>query len=195
MGDPIYCYPESDVLRNKLGIRHQEKLYEIERKLTAIRINDLIRRPMQGQFDLRHLCNIHFYIFQDLYTWAGSLRKVDIAKGNTFCKAMLPQDQAEAIFEAIKKEHYLEGLSSEAFAARLAYHFSEINALHPFREGNGRAQREFIRELALHNHYAIDFRRTSEKEMLDASIESFMCRYDQMEALFRKCLRKTAENK
>ena len=190
MGDMIYCYPDSDVLKNKLGIMNQEKLHEVERKLTALRISDLIRKPIRGNFDLKHLCVIHYYIFQDLYTWAGSLRKVDIAKGNMFCNVMFLNDQADVIFGAIRKDNYLEGLSRDAFVSRLAFHFSEINALHPFREGNGRTQREFIRELALYNHYAIDFSKSTEKEMLDASVDSFLRQYGKMEALFYKCLRK-----
>lgn len=190
MSDLIYCYQDSDVLKNKLGIVDQEKLYEVERKLTALRINDLIRKPIHGAFDLKHLCAIHFYIFQDLYTWAGSLRRVDIAKGNMFCNVMYLNDQANVVFGAIRKDNYLEGLDYDAFVSRLAFHFSEINALHPFRDGNGRSQREFIRELALYNHYAIDFSKANEKEMLDASIDSFLCKYGKMEALFDKCLRK-----
>lgn len=73
MNDMMYCYPDSEVLRNKLGINDQKKLQEVERKLTAIRINDLIHKPVFGRFDLKHLCDIHFYIFQDLYIWAGEL--------------------------------------------------------------------------------------------------------------------------
>lgn len=61
MGDLMYCYPDSDVLKNKLGIVNQEKFHEVERKLTAIRINDLIRKPYRGRFDLDHLRGIHFY--------------------------------------------------------------------------------------------------------------------------------------
>ncbi len=190
MGDLLYCYPDSDVLKNKLGIINQEKLHEVERKLTAIRINDLIRKPLRGRFDLEHLRGIHFYIFQDLYTWAGELRKIDIAKGNMFCRAMFLENQADIVFSAIRNDGYLEGLPYIQFVKRLAYHFSEINALHPFREGNGRSQREFIRELALYNHYAIDFYNAAEKEMLDASVDAFLCKYEKMEALFDKCLRK-----
>lgn len=190
MGDLLYCYPDSDVLKNKLGIINQEKLHEVERKLTAIRINDLIRKPYRGRFDLDHLRGIHFYIFQDLYTWAGELRKVDIAKGNMFCRAMFLENQADVVFSGIRNDGYLEGLDYDQFVKRLAYHFSEINALHPFREGNGRSQREFIRELALYNHYAIDFSNATGKEMLDASVDAFLCRYEKMEALFDKCLRK-----
>lgn len=190
MNDVMYCYPDSEVLRNKLGIDDQEKLQEIERKLTALRINDLIRKPIRGRFDLRHLQDIHFYIFQDIYIWAGEFRKVDIAKENMFCKVMFLEEQANTIFNEIRRDNYLEGMDYLTFVKRLAYHFSEINALHPFREGNGRAQREFIRELALHNHYAIDFSNTSEHEMMAASTDSFLCRYENMEALFDKCLRK-----
>ena len=190
MGDLMYCYPDSNVLKNKLGIVNQEKFHEVERKLTAIRINDLIRKPYRGRFDLDHLRGIHFYIFQDLYTWAGELRKVDIAKGNMFCRAMFLENQSDVVFSAIRRESYLEGLAYEQFVKRLAYHFSEINALHPFREGNGRTQREFIRELALYNHFAIDFSKVARQEMLDASVDAFLCKYERMEALFDKCLRK-----
>jgi len=190
MSDLMYCYPASDVLKNKLGIVSQEKLNEVERQLTAIRINDLIRKPHRGRFDLNHLRGIHFYIFQDLYTWAGELRKIDIAKGNMFCRAIFLENQSEVVFNAIRRENYLEGLEYDQFVKRLSYHFSEINALHPFREGNGRSQREFIRELALFNHYAVDFNNATEKEMLDASVDAFLCRYGKMEALFDKCLRK-----
>lgn len=190
MSDLLYCYPDSDVLKNKLGIINQEKLHEVERKLTAIRINDLIRKPYRGRFDLDHLRGIHFYIFQDLYTWAGELRKIDLAKGNMFCRAMFLENQADVVFGGIRNDGYLEGLAYDQFVKRLAYHFSEINALHPFREGNGRSQREFIRELALYNHYAIDFSNATWKEMLDASVDAFLCKYEKMEALFDKCLRK-----
>ena len=190
MNDMMYCYPDSEVLRNKLGINDQKKLQEVERKLTAIRINDLIHKPIFGRFDLKHLCDIHFYIFQDLYIWAGELRKVEIAKENMFCKVMFLERQASEIFHAIRKDNYLEGMNYPAFVKRLAYHFSEINALHPFREGNGRTQREFIRELALYNHYAVDFSNLDAYEMLSASTDSFLCRYEKMEALFDKCLRK-----
>jgi cell filamentation protein len=71
---------------------------------------------------------------------------------------------------------------------KLAYYFAEINALHPFREGNGRTQREFIRELALSAGYTIHFANITEEEMLKASIDSFMCDYRKMEELFCKCI-------
>lgn len=127
---------------------------------------------------------------QDIYEWAGEIRKVDIAKGNMFCNVKFIESQAEDIFGKLKAENYLKDLSESEFSARLAYYFSEINALHPFREGNGRSQREFIRTLALHNGYVINFAKVSREEMQEASERSFLCDYEMMEKLFLRCIRK-----
>ena len=190
MADRVYCYPDSDVLINKLDIREQEKLHNFERKLTMLRVLELIDRPIKGNFDFEHLKEIHRYIFQDVYDWAGEVRKVDIAKGNMFCNVKFIDTQAEEIFGKLREEKYLAGLCEQDFIKRLAYFFSEINALHPFREGNGRSQREFIRSLAMKNGYILMFANISEEEMLKASQESFLCEYEAMEKLFLKCIRR-----
>ena len=188
MADRIYCYPNSDVLKNKIGIQDMEKLQRLERRLTMLRILELVDKPIQGKFDLQHLCLIHRYIFQDVYDWAGGIRKVDIAKGSMFCNVKFIESQAAEIFKKLKSEDYLQGLNEENTASRLAYYFSEINALHPFREGNGRSQREFIRTLTLHIGYVINFAKVSKEEMLKASKDSFLCDYGKMEQLFKKCI-------
>lgn len=149
MSDTVYCYPNSNVLVNKLGIKDKDKLSVIERKLTMLRLLELFEKPIYGKFDLRHLQSIHGYIFQDVYEWRGKIRTVDIAKGNMFCNVKFIESQAKNIFSNLRNDKYLEGLCREDFISKLAYYFSEINALHPFREGNGRSQREFIRMLAL----------------------------------------------
>ena len=188
MADRIYCYPNSDVLKNKIGIQDMEKLQRLERRLTMLRILELVDKPIQGKFDLQHLCLIHRYIFQDVYDWAGEIRKVDIAKGSMFCNVKFIESQAAEIFKKLKSEDYLQGLNEENTASRLAYYFSEINALHPFREENGRSQREFIRTLTLHIGYVINFAKVSKEEMLKASKDSFLCDYGKMEQLFKKCI-------
>ena len=190
MSDTKYCYPDSDVLVNKLDIRDPNKLQIFERKLTMLRLLELIDKPIEGKFDLKHLQAIHAYIFQDVYDWAGKIRTVDIAKGNTFCNVRFISSQADAIFSKLKEEYYLAGLEEHMFTKRLAYYFSEINALHPFREGNGRSQREFIRSLALKNGYLIYFEKASKEEMLIASKKSFMCDYEDMEKIMAKCIKK-----
>ena len=153
-----------------------------------LRLYELLNKPIKGNFDLKHLQSIHKYIFQDLYIWAGEIRTVDIAKDNMFCKAIFIEDQAKEIFLNLKKEKYLLGLDKKTFAKRLAFYFSEINALHPFREGNGRSQREFIRSLALKNGYLIYFNRVLKDEMISASKKSFLCDYTEMENIINKCI-------
>jgi len=74
MSDTVYCYPNSDVLINKLNIRNLDVLYEAEKKLTMLRISDLLNQPIKGMFDLKHLQSIHNYIFQDIYDWAGKIQ-------------------------------------------------------------------------------------------------------------------------
>nr|WP_314459028.1 Fic family protein [uncultured Clostridium sp.] len=105
-----------------------------------------------------------------------------------FCKVQFIKRQADEIFGQLKADNYLAAFSKDLFINKSAYYFSEINALHPFREGNGRTQREFIRELAIQRGYIIRFAEITAKEMLEASIDSFVCNYDKMEALFKKIL-------
>lgn len=190
MPDTKYCYPNSNVLINRLNIRDQEKLYVLERKLTMLRLLELLDKPIDGNFNLKHLKDIHKYIFQDIYDWAGEIRTVNIAKGTMFCNVRFITNQAEEIFSKLSDEKYLIGMNQEIFIKRVAYFFSEINALHPFREGNGRTQREFIRSLALKNGYLIHFDRTTSDEMLSASKKSFLCDYSEMEYIFSKCIQK-----
>lgn len=190
MNDTIYCYPDSDVLINKLGVRDQEVLSSLERRLTMLRIMDLVKTPLGGNFDFTHLCGIHQYIFQDLYFWAGECRSVEIAKGAMFCRAELLRREAARIFGDLSADLEKGKFRTEDAAECFSYHFSEINALHPFREGNGRAQREFIRELALSQGYLLEFSKISAEEMLFASRESFLCRYEPMTKVFALCLRK-----
>lgn len=188
MSDRVYCYPNSDVLINKLNIHDTDKLREAERKLTMLRLMDLLEKPVTGKFDFEHLRSIHQYIFQDIYSWAGKIRTVDIAKSNMFCKVQFIEMQANEIFLKLQNDNHLKQLSKEKFAKKAAYYFSEINALHPFREGNGRTQRELIRQLACESGYILHFAAICEKEMVDASIDSFVCNYKKMEALFLKII-------
>ena len=188
MPDP-YCCPNSRVLKNKLDIRDSEKLYHRERDLSNLRAAELLNSPIIGSFDFTHLKKIHAYLFQDLYDWAGKVRKVDIAKGNLFCRAFAIESEAARIFSKLKAEKFLEGLNAGDFSKRLTYYFAEINALHPFREGNGRAQREFIRQLALQNNYFLSFAKITQEEMILASKASFNLDYSPLEKIILNGLR------
>ena len=188
MQDP-YCYPNSRILKNKLDIHGVEELEEFERRLAKYRATELLGSPINGKFDFAHLKKIHGYLFQDVYDWAGKIRTVDIAKGNLFCRYFAIESEASRIFSELKTEKYLKGLSTGEFCTRLAYYFSEINALHPFREGNGRTQREFIRQLAYQNNYLVNYSKITKDGMVTASIASSKLDYAPLEKLLLNCLR------
>ena len=170
--DEQYCYPGTSTLRNKLGITDQNKLDAIERDLTAIRTLQLEQNPINGNFDLKHLKGIHRFIFGDIFEWAGSLRTVNISKGVLFCRSDYLEDNCNDLFRKLSKEHF-EEMNYEKFVSTLAHYLGEINAMHPFREGNGRAQRAFINQLAMKYGYYLDFSKISEEEMIEASYHSF----------------------
>lgn len=184
--DNVYCYPNSSVLRNKLDITDDELFSEAERKITSVRLYDLKPNPVKGNFDLLHLQRFHRSIFGDVYTWAGQLRTVDIAKGNMFCKSVFITEQAAEVFQKLRQEQYLLGCTIDTVPSKLAYYLSEINAIHPFREGNGRTQRAFIECLANVAGYHVDFTTISSNEMVEASALAFNCDYSRMTDIFNR---------
>jgi cell filamentation protein len=145
--DP-YLDLEAGVLRNRLGITDRDELARVEASLTASRLYDLHRAPLAGAYDLAHLRAFHRHIFADVYDWAGELRTVSIGKGTLFC---LPQHLLAAgadLFGRLARADHLRGLARPDFVDALTELSADINALHPFREGNGRAQRAFLAQLA-----------------------------------------------
>lgn len=168
----IYCYKGSDVLINKLNIQDEESFFKVERLYSGLRQSELLNKPIDGDLDFKHLKAIHFYLFQDLFYWAGKVRTVAIAKGNLFCLPQYIESYAKDIFSNLKRDNYYLGLSKDEFVNRITNLLADINALHPFREGNGRAQREFIRYLGIKNGYGFDWSKVSAEENIVASYES-----------------------
>ena len=148
MPEDQYADPVTGVLRNKLGLRTAGELEAAEREITHAALIFLKESPVPSTYDLSHLCAIHRRIFGDIYDWAGQLRTVAIAKGSWFCLPQYIESSSAEIFRALHGENLLRGLSRDAFTDRLTYYLGEVNAVHPFREGNGRAQRAFFEQLA-----------------------------------------------
>ena len=146
--DDTYCYPGTSVLRNKAGIKDAVELDLYEGELSTLRSIELLEQPINGDFDLGHLCSIHFALFQDIYDWAGEIRSVDISRGNSrFANVRFINSAASTLFKNLARENWLRKLNVDTLSVRLAFYLSEINALHPFRDGNGRVQRIFISQL------------------------------------------------
>jgi cell filamentation protein len=192
--DSAYCYPESSVLINKLGILDEETLWEAERQLSSISILEILSKPIAGRFDFKHLRAIHKAIFKDIYPWAGNLRTVNISKGNLFCLPAHLEVYGNGIFEKLIFENYLESESQAALPEKLARYLCEINMLHPFREGNGRAQRVFIEYLARNSGLHAEFSKVSEAEMNEASSLSFSHEFGMMEDILRRITQPVSED-
>jgi cell filamentation protein len=173
--DDVYCIPGTAVLKNKAGITNQDLLDEYEADFTAIRILELAHTPVEGSFDLAHLCQIHAYLFQDVYDWAGKIRSVDIIRGDShFCNVQQIQYYSNTVFSELAAEDYLIDLEPKLFACRLAHYLSEINAIHPFREGNGRVQRLFISQLSKQAGYTLDYSTLNQTEVYPVMQASFL---------------------
>jgi cell filamentation protein len=185
-----YCYPGTEVYINKFDIKDDKLLESVEAELTFNRLAELIDQPIEGKFDIDHIKGIHEYIFQDLYSFAGKIRTEDIWKGNTlFCKCQYIESSLKRIFDELESEEYLKDAEKEYFIERSAYYMCEINVIHPFREGNGRVIREFIRTLGLQNGYRINWQFVDSEKILKAAILGVDRKYELMEECMRDSLK------
>ena len=185
----IYCYPNSDVLKNKFNIHDNKLLEKIERKIVLAKLYELRQNKQIGKFDIRHLISIHKYLFEDIYPFAGLLRTENIAKGNfSFAEWEYIESELNKLLNNLENENYLKDLEKETFIKKLSYYMAELNVLHPFREGNGRTIREFIRQLAFINGYVLDMQNIEPKNMLQACIRSVIDTSD-LEDILQKCLK------
>ena len=175
----IYCYPNTNVLINKFNIRNHDDLNITEREITALKILEAEKNPINGKFDLKHLQKIHKFIFDDIYEWAGKIREGDfLIKGESiFCRAMYIENMAADIHNKLVADNFLRGLEKNDFISKLAYYMGEINALHPFREGNGRTQRLYFKQLCKKAGYDLEFHKTQKNALVKADIAAFNCEY------------------
>lgn len=186
----IYCYTGTNVLKNRFGIRNVEQLKKIETDISVIRQNDLLSKPISGRFTSSHLCRIHRYLFGDLYSFAGHFRREDIMKGNTrFLGHQSIKRQLTRILNELHAENCLQGISFDQLVERSAYYFAELNYIHPFREGNGRSTREFMRLLFLSCGYSVDWTAVPVQELLDA-MELSVYDTTALQRILRDCLQK-----
>ncbi len=184
-----YVYPGTRVLINKFNCRDAEELRALEARSTMGNLVYLQLHPISGNFDFQHLKDIHRFIFQDVYDWAGKVRTIDIGKNNLFCRAMFIDAYAEEVFGDFYSSCRKAKGDRKAFVTTVVNHFADLNALHPFREGNGRSQREFTRELCLECGYVFDLTGTTYKEMIKASVLSFdKGDNSKLQRIFEKCI-------
>jgi len=168
-----YCYPDSNVLKNKLNIRDNKLLKTAEEEITLIKQMELLKNPIKGNFSKAHLINIHKFIFEDIYSFAGKIRREQISKADTmFYPPNLIDRELDKVFAIIKEKNMFRETDEEKVFDNLAYVMAELNIIHPFREGNGRSIREFIRLMAKRMGYNLNWGNVDKEELLEASILS-----------------------
>jgi cell filamentation protein len=183
-------YAKSNTFVNLLGIHDQKGFSVAETDCFTIRVDKYRLTPIQGNFSLIHLQIIHCHLFQDVYRWAGRCRNYDMKKGNSiFCPAKDIRKHASQVFGNLRSENFLVGLSRDQFISRLAHYYNLVNKLHPFPEGNGRAQRLFFEYLAAINNCRINWKDALTWETTEVSIQSFAGRLEPTILMFERIVK------
>jgi cell filamentation protein len=168
--DP-YCYPDTTILINKLNLRDQKQLDAFEAEITMQRASEPFPN---GRLSYPHYCAIHRHIFQDVYAWAGKIRTVRISKdGSMFCYPEHIDGQMRKLFGELRKDNYFRRQSAGEFSRKASHFLTELNAIHPFREGNGRSQLALLTLLAERAEYPLSLNKLDPNEMLTAMVTSF----------------------
>ena len=182
-----YTYKGTDVLVNKLDIKDEKKLEKYERKMVAFKLATINEVEFPKVFDEKRLKFIHSYLFCDVYDFAGMYRLENIIKENfVFSQYEYIEENLKSVMSKINLEEFKE-MNFDEFIKMISYLMTELNVIHPFREGNGRAIREFIRELMLECGYEIDFSKIEYDEVIKASKEAILDDTYQIELLKKSC--------
>jgi cell filamentation protein len=140
-------------------------------------------------YDLTCLKRLHRHLFRDLYDWAGEIRTVDISKGNTrFCNVARIEPEASKVFDVLADRNWLEGFERDGLVASIAEYYGDLNVVHPFREGNGRAQRLLFEQIIVNAGFEIDWWKVEPDEWLQANIDAVVCDYARLAGIFEKCI-------
>lgn len=151
-----YFYPGTTTLKNKLDITDPDELKNKEAEISFERLVDLYETPIKGDFDKEHLKNIHRYLFGDIYDWAGEYRYVEMRKETGFTESRFIDQYLTGELELMSKE-FNDVNDKYSFAAFLATYYVQLMAIHPFREGNGRSSREFLRQFVAEKSQKLPF--------------------------------------
>ena len=189
--DP-YLFKDVDVLANIPGIRDEKDLTLFEDAIADTAILEIEHFIHHQKINFKLWRNIHKVLFKEVYLWAGDLRTVGLSKGESaFAQPAYIEANANRLFRELAEENELRGLEKDVFIKRLAHYYNELNALHPFREGNGRSLKLLLTEVALRSGYEINWGGVSRKENEEASIAGFYGDNSPFEQLFEKIVKNT----
>ena len=183
------CYPGTSVLINKLDIRTQAQLDENELVLTSAKILQVELEPVNAKPDFAYLKQLHHIVFGELYDWAGTIRTINMSKLRTaFCPADQIEPLAAEIFSRLQSMHYFRDCSRAELVSEFADLYDSLNYLHPFREGNGRVQRLYFRQLARWIGHSLNFAAIDSDRMMIATIHASAGIMDGLQQIFDEIL-------
>lgn len=159
-----YTYPILTVLINKQNITNIEEAYRNEHLFVTRRLADLRLKTIEV-YSISDILAIHKYLFQDVYAWAGQFRKVNISKNGNPFMSIQSFSTAQSYINRLIHTYYQTANSKDEIIKQLAKILDNLNYFHPFREGNGRTQREVIRSLALSKGYSAQIRVEQDDEV------------------------------
>jgi cell filamentation protein len=186
-GQDPYCPPGSTVLRNRLNLTDAKTLAQAERDLSEVAAESIDFSP--PPYSLSYLQAIHRRLFSDLYDWAGELRTVDISKDDThFCVTSRIEPEANKLFNALAGANWFQELDRADLIIASAELFGDLNVVHPFREGNGRAQRILFEHIIVNAGYEISWWPVGPGEWIQANIDAVGCDYAGLVRVFERCV-------
>lgn len=174
-----YFIEGTNVLKNKLGITNKEELSKNEKIITLKKLAYLEMFPIEGKFDSDHLRKIHYFLFNDIYYFAGEYRKCEMARFREFVNPDEIEVRLKNELDKMNKE-VKNILSIDGYSYFLAEEYYELMVIHPFREGNGRSVREFLREFVLSKkeqlpfNVELDFTKINPDEFLMAVKDKYL---------------------
>lgn len=178
-----YTYKNSDVIKNKLNIKNAETLKKYETKMVAFKLAAIRFEKIEKTFDEEHIKKIHKYLFEDIYEFAGQYRLENITKDNfRFSEYEYIPENLRKIVQKIKLEEFKE-MDFYKLLKKISEIMTDLNVLHPFREGNGRTIREFIRQLLNELGYDVDFSKVDYNIILNVSKEAVIDDTNQINLL------------
>lgn len=151
-----YFIDKTNVLKNNLGVTDNKTLEKEEKEITLKKLTYLELFPIDGKFDINHLKAIHMFLFSDIYPFAGKFRTCSLAKKTQFYDPSIIEDELKKVLDKLN-ESINEIYDQRKYAYVLANAYYNIMAIHPFREGNGRSTREFLREFVLDKNKLLTF--------------------------------------
>ena len=169
--DELSYYPDTRCLVNYFNIKDKPTLRRIDKRISSFRTAELLRKPIAMPFNFDNLVAIHSHLFGDIYPSAGMIRRSVRNKHSEFCQPEYIESSADTLFSKLRDENYLRNIDDiDDYINALAYYMGEMEALHPFMDGNGRATRFFFHEMSLKAGYEIGWGSADPDHFLEANV-------------------------